>query len=86
MKTRKICGICPTCEYQVCRCKEMKTYQIGLTKKGKEMFEGGNIDVMKHNLIKFKAENSKQALKEFEKICTERGMFSQDYMYLEVSF
>lgn len=58
----------------------MKKFKIVLTEKGKQIFKGGNIEVMRPNLFIFEAENLKKAHEYFYNYLFKIGT-SQEYYY-----
>lgn len=51
--------------------KKEKTFKIVLSKKGKDIYKGGNIEVMKKALKTFKAKTTKEVDDEFYRILNE---------------
>lgn len=59
----------------------MVLYRITLSEKGKEIFKGGNIEIMGKPLIRFKAKGKKEAEQKFYNILNESIGFASEYLY-----
>lgn len=61
--------------------KSMQIYKVVLTDRGKQIFKGGNIPVMKKMLFKFKAENPRKAYWHFYKVLIRTLGSGSEYLY-----